>query len=145
MPRLKAVIDIDAPREHVFALAADVSKQPEWTTWIKEVTITSGDGKSAGTTDRTKFKVGPMPQMLDTTWTEYTPAEAFGRHFAGYLKADEKMTFTPANGGTRVEWAVNYTPPFGILGKFMAWFMMARFFQNELEASLENLKAELEA
>ena len=145
MPRLKAVVDIDVPREHVFALAADVSKQPEWTTWIKEIIITSGDGKSAGTTDRTKFKVGPQARLLEGTWTEYEPAEAFARHFTGYLEADERMTFIPINGGTRVEWTVNYKPPFGVLGAFMAWFMMARFFQNELEASLENLRELLES
>src|SRR3972149_4472360 len=126
MPHLKAAMEIDAAREHVFALAADVSKQPEWTTWIKEVVITSGDGKSAGTTDRTRFKVGPQPHMLEGTWREFKPGEAFGRRFSGYLEADERMTFTPVDGGTRVEWTIDYTPPFGILGAIMAWFVMAR-------------------
>ncbi len=144
MPRLKAAIEIDAPREHVFALAADVSKQPEWTTWIKDVKIRSGDGKSAGTTDETIFKVGPQPHRLEGTWVEYQSGDVLARNFAGYLQAKERMTFMPANGGTRVEWTVDYKPPFGIVGQLMAWFMMARFFQNELEASLENLKAALE-
>ncbi|TMB98074.1 MAG: SRPBCC family protein, partial [Chloroflexi bacterium] len=53
MPRLKAAIDIDAPREHVFALAGDLRKRPEWTTFVKETTITSGDGSSPGSTDKT--------------------------------------------------------------------------------------------
>lgn len=144
MPRLKAAIQIDVPRDHVFALAADVSRQPEWTTWIKEVVIKSGDGKSAGTTDQTVIKIGPQRQRLQGTWTEYTAGEVLARRFSGYLTAQERMTFATANGGTRVQWDVDYTPPFGIVGKFFAWFMMARIFQNELEASLENLKKALE-
>ncbi|TMB94989.1 MAG: hypothetical protein E6J42_11055, partial [Chloroflexi bacterium] len=45
---------------------------------------------------------------------------------------------------TRVEWKGDYSPPSGTVGKFGAWFMMARNYQNEIEASLENLKAALE-
>jgi len=144
MPRLKAAIDIDAPREHVFALAADPSRLPEWTTFIKERKVTSGDGKSAGTTDKTVIKVGPQRNNLEGTWTEYRPGETLARRFSGYFVGEESITFTPADGGTRVEWKVDYTPPYGLLGKFGAWFMMARIFQNELEASLENLKLALE-
>jgi len=57
---------------------------------------------------------------------------------------EERMTFEPSGNSTRVEWSVNYTPPFGLLGKFGAWFLMARIYQNELEGSLENLRAALE-
>lgn len=144
MPRFKGVIDIDAPREHVFALAADVSKHADWTTFIKETAITGGDGKSAGTTDKRVIKVGPQRKVLEDEWTEYAPGEAFARHFTGYFVGDEKIALTPSGNATHVEWTVDYTPPFGILGKFGALFMMARIFQNEVEASLENLKRELE-
>jgi uncharacterized protein YndB with AHSA1/START domain len=144
VPSLKASIDIDAAREHVFA-AADPLKMPDWTTHIKEVALTSGDGRSAGTTDVTIIKVGPMRNRLECTWTEFRPGDVLARRFAGYFEGQERITFEPENGGTRVEWSVDYTPPFGLLGRFGAWFMMARVFQNELEASLENLKAALEA
>ncbi len=144
MPRLTASIEIDAPKEHVFALAADVSKQPEWTTFIKEVAITSGDGKSEGTTDKTVIKVGPRPHKVEGTWTEYKPGESVARRFTGYMQMQDRLSVSPSGSGSRVQWTVSYKPPFGIIGKFMAWFMMARIFQNELEASLENLKSALE-
>ena len=144
MPRLKAAIDIDAAREHVFA-AADPLKMPDWTTHIKEVILTAGDGRSAGTQDRTIIKVGPMRNTLETTWTEYRAGELIARKLAGYFQGEERLSFVQQDGGTRVEWMVNYTQPFGLLGRFGAWFMMARIFQNELEASLENLKSELES
>src|SRR5207249_10193766 len=53
LARVAKSIEIDAPREHVFALATDIGRQPDWTTFVKEGLITSGDGKSGGTRDRT--------------------------------------------------------------------------------------------
>ena len=45
---------------------------------------------------------------------------------------------------TVVEWSVDYTPPFGVIGKLGAFLFMARVYQNELEGSLDNLKTALE-
>ena len=144
MARIVKSIQIDAPNEHVFALALDFSRQPEWTTFIKEALVTSGDGKSVGTTDRSVLKVGPRSSKSEGEWTEYKAGETFARRSSGGMSMEEKMTFTPTGGGTRVEWTVDYKPPMGPLGAFMDAFMMNRVFQNELEASLENLKVALE-
>ncbi len=145
MARIVKSIQIDAPREHVFALAVDPARQPEWTTFIREAIVTSGDGKSAGTIDRSVLKVGPRATATESTWTEYRVGEAFARKSSSGLEREETMTFAAADGGTMVEWSVDYKPPMGPLGKFMDVFMMNRVFQNELEASLEGLKAALEA
>ena len=144
MPRLKAAIEIDAPREHVFAIAGDLAKRPEWTTFVKEVTLSEGDGKSVGTKDRMVAKIGPRPNQWQGELTEYAPGEAWGRKFSGYFKGDERITFTAAGNATLVEWRVNYTPPFGVIGQLGAFLLMARVYQNELEGSLENLKLALE-
>ena len=144
MARIVKSVQIDAPREHVFALALDFSRQPEWTTFIKEALITSGDGKSAGTTDRSVIKVGPRASESEGEWTEYKAGELFARRSIAGMSMRERMTFTPADGGTWVEWEVVYKPPMGPLGRFMDAFMMNRVFQNEIEASLENLKVALE-
>lgn len=143
MPRIKATIDIDAPREHVFA-AAEPPRMPDWTIHVKEVVVTAGDGKSAGTTDRTIINVTPRRNQLDCTWTEFTQGEAYARRFTGYFEGEERLVFTAANGGTRVEWTYNYTPPFGIIGKIGAMLVMSRVVQNNMEASLDNLKREME-
>jgi uncharacterized membrane protein len=144
MPSLKAAIEIDAPREHVFALAADITRQPDWTTFVKEVVLTSGDGRSQGSAAKRVIKVGPQKNDLEDTIVRYEPNEVMGRRFTGYFDGEDSLTFTEAGDATRVEWLLNYTPPFGFLGKIGAFVMMARFFQNELEASLDNLKAQLE-
>jgi uncharacterized protein YndB with AHSA1/START domain len=143
MPRVKATIDIDAPREHVFA-AAEPAKLPDWTIHVAEVLITSGDGKSAGTTDRTTIHVTPRKNTLESTWTDFRPGESWARRFTGYFEGEERLTFTPANGGTHVEWVYNYTPPYGPIGKIGALLVMSRVVQNNMETSLEKLKGDLE-
>ncbi|MCH8052289.1 MAG: SRPBCC family protein [Chloroflexi bacterium] len=143
MPRLKAVIDIDAPREHVFA-AAEPLKMPEWTVHVSEVTVTEGDGKTAGTKDRTIIKVTPRENTLESEWTEYRPGEAWARTFTGYLKGEERISLAEVDGRTRLEWTYNYTPPFGFIGKIGALLVTSRVVQNNMESSLETLKRELE-
>jgi len=142
--RVLKSIRIDAPREHVFALATDVTRQPDWTTFVKEGLITSGDGRSAGTTDRTVVKVGPRATKAENVWTEYATGEVFARRATIGMEMEEKLTFTPAGSGTEIQWMVVYKPPLGLLGKLMDVFMMNRVYQNEIEGSLERLKAELE-
>ncbi len=143
MPRLKAVIDIDAPREHVFAAAAPL-KMPEWTVHVTGVIVTDGDGKTAGTKDRTTIKVTPRENTLESEWTEYSPGEAWARTFTGYLEGEERISLTEVDGRTRLEWTYNYTPPFGLIGKIAALLLTSRVVQNNMESSLETLKRELE-
>jgi len=145
LARVTKSIQIDAPREHVFALATDIGRQPDWTTFVKEGLITSGDGKSAGTRDRTVFKVGPRATKAENLWTAYNPGELFARRSVMGITQEETMQFTAAGNSTLVQWTVNYQPPLGPLGRFMDVFMMNRVYQNEIEASLERLKAALES
>jgi len=145
LARVAKSIQIDAPREHVFALATDIGRQPDWTTFVKEGLITAGDGKSAGTRDRTVFKVGPRATKAENLWTAYNPGELFARRSVMGMTQEETMQFTPAGNSTLVQWTVNYQPPLGPLGRFMDVFMMNRVYQNEIEASLERLKAALES
>ena len=143
MPRLKAVIDIDAPREHVFA-AAEPLKMPEWTVHVSDVTVTEGDGKTVGTKDQTIIRVTPRENTLDSEWTEYSPGEAWARTFTGYLKGEERISLADVDGGTRLEWTFNYTPPFGLVGKIVALLVTSRVVLNNMESSLDTLKRELE-
>jgi len=145
LARVAKSIQIDAPREHIFALATDIARQPDWTTFVKEGLITSGDGKSAGTRDRTTFKVGPRSTTAENLWTAYNPGELFTRRSVMGMTQEETMQFTPAGNSTLVQWIVDYRPPMGPMGRFMDALMMNRVYQNEIEGSLERLKAALES
>jgi len=144
VPLIRKSIDISASPQNVFDYVTDSSTQPDWITFIREVEITSGDGKSEGTTDRCLFKLGPRAQILDAVWTEYDPPRSFARKATSGPEMEARMTFEPRDDGTYVEWAVDYRPPMGPLGALIDALFMNRLFQNEMEESLESLKAQLE-
>jgi uncharacterized membrane protein len=144
VPLIRKSIAISASPEDVFNYVTNYSTQPDWITFIREVEITSGDGKSEGTTDRCLFKLGPRAQTLDAVWTEYDPPRAFAGEATSGLEMEGRMTFDPGDGGTHVEWTISYEPPMGPLGALLDALFMNRLFQNEIEESLESLKAQLE-
>ena len=144
MPRIRKTIEIEASPEHVFGYATNASTQTAWIKFLKQIDITSGDGQSKGTTDRCVVKLGPSAQAVDATWTEYDPPRTFARTATGGMEMEGRMTFQPSDAGTRVEWTIGYKPPMGPLGALVDALFMNRVFQNEIEESLESLKAQLE-
>ena len=145
MSRIVKSIQIDAPQDQVFTYAADVGKQAEWIVFIKEIEVTSGDGQSRGTTDRCVAKLGLRTQVMEAEWTEFRPPDSFGRRITSGTQMEGRLAFTPNDGGTRVQWNISYRAPYGMLGRFADGLYMNRVFQNEVEESLDNLKAALEA
>ena len=144
MPRIRKTIDIEASPEHVFGYATNAYTQTGWVKFLKQIDITSGDGQSQATADRCVVKLGPRAQAVDAVWTEYDAPRAFARKTTGGMEMEGRMTFQPADGGTRVEWTIGYKPPMGPLGLLVDALFMNRVFQNEVEESLEKLRAALE-
>jgi uncharacterized protein YndB with AHSA1/START domain len=144
VPLIRKSIDIAVSPEKVFDYATDPAAEPDWITFVKEVEITSGDGKSEGTTDRVVFKLGPRAQILDAVWTEYDPPRSFVRKTTSGLQMESRMTFEPGGDGAHVEWAVSYKPLMGPIGLVADVLFINRVFQNEMEESLESLKTRLE-
>lgn len=144
MPRVLKDIDIDASPENVFNYVTNASTQPDWVNFVKAMDITSGDGQSKGTTDRSVIKLGLQSQTLEALWTEYDPPRSFARTVTSGMEMEGRMTFEPRDGGTHVEWVIAYKPPMGALGMAVDALFMNRVFQNEIEESLESLKAQLE-
>ena len=144
MPRIRKTIEIEASPEHVFNYATSAATQTDWIKFLKQIDITSGDGQSRGTTDRCVVKLGPRAQAVDAVWTEYDPPRTFARKTTGGMEMEGRMTFQAKDRGTRVEWTIGYKPPMGPLGALVDALFMNRVFQNEIEESLESLKAQLE-
>ena len=144
MPRIRKTIEIEASPEHVFNYATNASTQTGWIKFLRQIDITSGDGQSRGTTDRCVIKLGPRAQAVDAVWTEYDAPRAFARKTTGGMEMEGRMTFQARDAGTRVEWTIGYKPPMGPLGAVVDALFMNRVFQNEIEESLESLKAQLE-
>ena len=144
MPSILKSIDIDASPDNVFNYVTNVSTQPDWIKFMISVDITSGDGQTKGTTDRSVIKLGPRAQEVEALWTEYDPPRLFARKATSGMEMEGRMTFEPSDDGTHVEWTIGYRPPMGPLGIMVDALSMNRVFQNEIEESLESLKAQLE-
>jgi uncharacterized protein YndB with AHSA1/START domain len=144
VPQIRKSIDISASPENVFGYVTNPKTVLDWMRFIREMEVTSGDGKSAGTRDRAVFKLGPRAQRQEGEWTEYNPPSSFVRTVNEGTKMESRMTLSPLDDGTRVEWLMLYTPPMGPVGMAVDAFFMNRVFQNEMEESLETLKAQLE-
>ena len=144
MPRIRKSIDIDASPDNVFNYATNTTTQPDWIKFLKQIEITSGDGQSKGTTDSCVIKLGPRAQTVEALWAEYDPPRSFARKTTGGMEMEGRMTFEPSTDGTHVEWTIAYTPPAGPLGMVVDALFLNRVFQNEVEESLESLKAQLE-
>ena len=144
MPHIRKYIDIEASPDNVFSYVTNVSTQPDWIKFMKAVDITSGDGQSKGTTDHCVIKLGPRAREMDALWTEYDPPRSFARKATSGMEMEGRMTFEPSDDGTHVVWMIGYKPPMGSLGMVVDALFMNRVFQNEIEESLESLKAQLE-
>ena len=144
MPSIRKSIDIEASPDNVFSYVTNTTTQPDWVKFLKAVDITSGDGQSKGTTDRCVVKLGTRAQSVDALWSEYDPPRSFARKSTGGMEMEGRMTFKPTDDGTHVEWTIAYKPPMGTLGAIMDTLFLNRVFQNEIEESLEALKAQLE-
>jgi uncharacterized membrane protein len=144
LPHIRKSIDIQATPEEVFAQAVDPDNQTVWSLFLKNVDVIFGDGKSEGSSFRWTFKLGPRAQSVEAVISEYRENQAYGRRAVRQFNLEDKMLFSPSDGGTRVEWDIEYKPPFGLLGTMMDALYMNRVFQNDIESSLENLKAQIE-
>ncbi len=144
MPSILKAIDINVSPDNVFNYVTNAATQPDWIMFMKSVDITAGDGQSKGTTDRSVIKLGPRAQEVEALWTEYNPHRAFARKATSGMEMEGRMTFAPRDDGTHVEWTIAYRPPMGALGMAVDALFMNRVFQNEIEESLESLKAQLE-
>jgi len=145
MPQVSKSIEISAPRERVFQEAADPVKQPDWALLLNRVELTQGDGRTLGSKQAWQFKVGPRAQNLEATVTRFVENEYVSREATGALALEESMNFVALDPNlTRVHWTFEYTPPLGRLGRLLDLVLVNRVFQNDVETSLEALKARLE-
>jgi len=144
VPQIRKSIDISVSPDNAFSYVTNPMTVPDWAQFIREMKITEGDGKSAGTRDAAVFKLGPRAQKQQGEWTVYEPPRTFVRKVAEGTPMESRMTFEAAGEGTRVEWSMRYTPPLGPVGMMVDMLFMNRVFQNEMEESLETLKAQLE-
>jgi uncharacterized protein YndB with AHSA1/START domain len=140
MPEATSTVDIRRAPEQVFAFLADGENNRRWRSGVLDIRHKSGQGQGAIYEQGVK---GPFGRRVPADYevTAYEPDRRLAfRAIAGPVRPEGSYELTPLNGGTRVTFALHYTP--GGLAKLMTP-MVARTMRAEV-AQLDRLRAVLE-
>ena len=138
-------IVIDRPVADVFAYMDDVHREREWQPNLREAEQTPPGPTAVGTQKR--YVSDFMGKRVENTY-EVVELEA-GRRVVykttrgSSIDATSEVRCEPVGGGTRVTMFVQGKPA-GVL-RFVPKKVMEKVYQAELAASLDRLKARLEA
>jgi len=112
-------LEIDAPAEALYDVAADIASYPEWATGVKEVEVL--ERTSDGLVERARFVVAGMVKEI-----EYVLRYAHDRPNVLSWVAEEdskdvrmlegSYTFTAVDGATEVVYALTVEPNFKMPG-----------------------------
>ena len=141
MPTINNSINISAPVEKVFAYVTDPMNLPEWFVGMTEVTDVSGSG--VGQHNRWTYSMIGIPFHGESKLTEYVPNQRSVSKQEGGITSTITYTFAPHEGGTKLDFEVDYTIPVPVLGKLAE---KAVFKRNQREAalSMQNIKERLD-
>ena len=144
MERQQYAIVIDRPVADVFAYMDDVDREHEWQPNLREAEQIPPGPTAVGT--RKRYVSDFMGKRVENTY-EVIELEA-GRRVVYRTTRDSSIDATsevicePVPGGTRVTMFVEGKPT-GLL-RFVPKKLMEKVYQEELAASLKQLKARLE-
>ena len=142
MPHAEAEVTIGRSPQDVFAFLADGANNPRWRQGVLDIEQVGGGDVGSGTVFRQGMR-GPMGRRIpaDYAITTYEPARTLGfQVVAGPARPDGRYDLEPAEGGTRLRFALDWQPPG--LRKLLSP-MVGRQMPHAV-AALEQLKEVLE-
>ncbi len=127
-----AAVEVAAPQEEVFALITDWPRHREWMfmTTARQV----GPGALEAYTGVRPF--GFLDTMTITRWEP--PRLVLVDHTGALVRGRGAIRVTPAGAGSRVVWAEELAPPFGVLGRAL-WPLVAPVVSALARHSLRRL------
>ena len=143
MLRTQARTDISRPLEHVFDVATDVGRLPEWMTGVIEANALTPGPLRKGTEFEhvLQFLGKRFTARFETTEYEENQRISF-RSISGPIDMETTVTYEEVSDGTRIHQTVSGNPR----GFFkIAEPVLIRLVERQLKGSLENLKDILEA
>jgi len=137
----------EAPIEHVFELALDVKRTPEWDVSFHEIKNIKGSPDHVGTTFDTVMKVlgRPIEGHMQVTEVERPRLVTMVGSAPGGGKLTWTTRYTPAGTGTDAEMEVDYELPAGFLGEMADKLFAERAIERDMRHSDENFKVLVEA
>jgi uncharacterized membrane protein len=146
MAHLLLTAHFEAPIEHVFELAADYKRYPEWSVSHEEMREVVGPPDQVGT--RFHGVMTFLGRKMEG-WGEVTEVDqprllkTVGTGSGGSVTTIYR--FMPAATGTDAELSIDYELPAGLFGKVADKVFIQRAVERDMRHSMENFKAFVEA
>jgi coenzyme Q-binding protein COQ10 len=148
MTQIVKSIVIDAPLDEVHTAARDPHHWTEWVVGLADRGPVDGTGDVGSFGEFGMLTVGVhLPVRMEVLEDTHSPDGCFCKTVmtgAGG-NAVTKVTYTPEQGGTTVSFHMEYELPGAVLGKIADRLLVERMQEGNLEHTLANLKALVEA
>jgi len=143
MGRVHVERRVEAPVEHVFSVALDVDRMPDYNPYM-EIRNLSGRFDRVGTTFESTIKIMGRRSEAIGTVAELEPNRLI--HVTGVNRDDQAKSdwvyrFLPEGRATMVSLDVDYEVPGGVLGGVMDRIVFERAFERALRHMAENFGA----
>ena len=132
---IRSMIVIDAPIERVWALLADIERQPEWMTEMKSVRILTDGPIGVGTTCEAEVRILGITVTDPVTITEFDPPMRYAISHDGTFKGSGVITLESGADLTTtiLRWEEQLSPPvLPHLGALVMTPALGAIFQADL-------------
>ena len=148
MGSFKAQIKIDATKEEVWEVLADLGNIYRWNPGVTFSYSTSEEGQGEGATRHCDIQLGPIKGYLEERAFDWREGAGYKIAFydTNFPNKDTVVDFSVrADGdGTVVEVSPGYKLKFGLLGKLMDRLFFERQFRKRMTGLLGGLKYHVE-
>ena len=141
---IRSTVVIDAPIERVWAVIADIERQPEWMLDLKSVRILTPPPVGVGTMAEGTVRILGLTVTDPITITEFAPPHRFAIRHEGTYSGEGVITLDPRTGGagTIVRWDETLVAPvLPHLADRIGRPIFGAVFQKDLNALRDRLEA----
>ncbi len=141
MAKVERSNTIKAPVDKVFTYIADPANEMEWFTSISDIRDIKGQG--VGQRYGFTYKMFGLSFKGESEVVEYTPSQRYVTRSKGGISSTWTWTFSPEDGGTRLNVVVEFSIPVPALGKVGERLALGQV-EREADLAAANIKARLE-
>jgi len=141
MAKVERSMTVNADVDKAFAYISNPANEMEWFASISDIRDIKGQG--VGQKYGYTFKMAGLPLKGESEVLEYAPNQRYVTESKGGIRSTWTWTFTPEDGGTRVNVVVEYSIPVPVLGKVGEKLALG-WIEREADLAAANIKAILE-
>lgn len=141
---IRTTVEIDAPIERVWAVVADIERQPQWMPDLKAIRLTTPPPIGAGTRGVGRVRVFGLTVDDPVEVVAFEPPTRYAIRHDGLVSGGGEIRLAPGADETRtmVTWNETLLPPIlPHLGGLVVRFVFEPIFRRDLELLAELVEA----